>query len=235
MKLNHYEKIGMVSMFLMVIFISLCLVGSVNAETELVQLNEETVLTFSCTLNNEIPSDSATYNITVKYPNGTIFLDNIETNAIGNGAFEYTATFTELGMYKVLMFCWDGIYSFSDEGYYNITPTGYEINTGKSLIILLSLAMMIITGVLLFIFGLYAKGIVKIFSIGLAIILLFYSFGILINVLNIGIGEYVNLTNNFDNLYVLMTVLLSVGGAGLVLFLVYFAFEAFSKTRGFKD
>ena len=94
------------------------------AETETYKVNEEVELNFICTLNNAIPSASAKYLFTVNYPNGSIFLNNYTTEALGNGAFFNTTTFKETGLYKVQMFCYDGIYSYAEEGFYDITPTG---------------------------------------------------------------------------------------------------------------
>jgi len=96
----------------------------VFAETETYQVNQNVDLRFTCTLNSEIPSNSATFNITINYPNGSTFINNQQTTALGNGAFNYTIMFKETGLYKVQMFCWDDPYSYSNEDYYSITPTG---------------------------------------------------------------------------------------------------------------
>ena len=96
----------------------------ITAATETYKVNEDVNLNFICTLNNAIAGPTATYNITVTYPNGTIFINNLETTPLGSGAFSYQTRFTETGLYKVQMFCRDGTYSFSDEGFYDVTPTG---------------------------------------------------------------------------------------------------------------
>jgi len=109
----------------------LLLIPLVLAETETYQVNQNVDLRFICTLNNEIPSAATEYNITINYPNGSSFINNKQTTALGNGVFNYSTYFKETGLYKVQMFCWDGTYSFSDEGYYDITPTG-KIQTSIS-------------------------------------------------------------------------------------------------------
>lgn len=121
----------------------------VIAETETYKIKEETDLKFTCTLNNAIPTASATYNITVSYQNGSVFIDNKATTSQGNGAFNYTTNFTEVGLYKVQMFCIDGAYSFSDEGFYNITGNGKEAPDGI-VIVLFSVLFLIIIGFALF-------------------------------------------------------------------------------------
>jgi len=122
----------------------------ITAETETFKVNDNVDLKFTCTLNNAIPSAAATYNITINYPNGSIFLENNETISLGNGAFKFSTRFPETGLYKIQMFCWDGIYSFSDEGFYNITPTG-KIQTSiwnNSLLLILGALglILVITG-----------------------------------------------------------------------------------------
>ena len=205
------------------------------AETEIYPINQNVELKFTCTLNNAIPSNTTSFNITISYPNGTTFLNNVATTPQGNGAFNYTTSFTSLGIYKVQMFCYNGTYSFSNEGTYEITNTGFKLDTSKSIVIFIGLGIMLLIGILLFIFGIYTQGIVKVFSIGLSILLISFSFGYTINILDAGIGEYTGLINSFGSLYFLITVLLIVGGIGLILFLIYASFQYFNKLRGFKD
>jgi len=114
----------MIKQITLIMLILLALPLLVLADTETYKINQEIDLKFTCTLNDAIPSAASSYNITINYPNGSTFLDNKNTTALGNGAFNYTTTFTTTGLHKVQMFCWDGAYSFSDEGYYDITPTG---------------------------------------------------------------------------------------------------------------
>jgi len=118
-------------------------------ETETYKVNQNVDLKFTCTLNNAIPSAAATYNITLNYPNGSEFINNL-TTPLGNGAFSFNTIFPITGLYKVQMFCWDGTYSFSDEGYYDITPTGIVQTSilNNSLFIFLG-----ILGLILVVFG----------------------------------------------------------------------------------
>jgi len=117
MKFMNMKTIVMVLVLLMVMPLVL-------ADTETYKVNQLTDLKFTCTLNDAIPSAAATYNITINYPNGSAFIDNKAATALGNGAFNYTTTFKQTGLHKVQMFCWDTTYSYSNEGNYDITPTG---------------------------------------------------------------------------------------------------------------
>lgn len=140
---------------LSLIFLFFFLIISVNAETETHIVDTPIDLQFTCTLNNEIPSASAVFNITITDRNGNKLVDNQRATAQGQGSFNYTATFNKTETYKVQMFCTDGTYSFSDEGYYIITPLGGELSTAKATtyIIVFVIGLIILTGFL--IMGIY--------------------------------------------------------------------------------
>lgn len=125
------------------------LIPLVLAETEIYPVNQNVDLKFICTSNNAIPSNTTTFNITISYPNGTTFLNNKQATSLGNGAFNYTTNFKEIGTYKVRMFCWDGTDSYSDEGTYTITTTGQTVSLSNVIIVI---AFLIIS-IILFILG----------------------------------------------------------------------------------
>jgi len=133
---------------LIYLIIGICLISLVSAQ-EVYQVNQDSELKFTCTLNNEIPSASTEFNITVSYPNGTTLINNKQATAQGSGSFNYTTNFPVLGTYKVQMFCYDGTYSYSDEGFYSITTTGQQVSLSK---IILVIAFLLMAG-LLFIIG----------------------------------------------------------------------------------
>ena len=121
----------------------------VLAETETYPYNTTQELKYSCTLNNAIPSASAEYNITISYPNGTTFISNKNTTKLGNGAFSYVTLFPMHGLYKVISFCYDGTYSYSSTGYYEVTDNG-KIAPSENVVIFFAIAFLLVLG-----FGLY--------------------------------------------------------------------------------
>ena len=129
---------------ILIFIIPLCL-----AETEIYEVNKESELKFTCTLNDAIPSVSTQFNITISYPNGSVFINNKLATPQGLGSFNYTVTFTQIGTYKVQMFCYDGTYSYSNEGFYIITTTGQQVSLSN---IILVITFLLIAG-LLFIIG----------------------------------------------------------------------------------
>jgi hypothetical protein len=146
MKNHTFAKFKLFSILIGIVFTTCLLSLSLcSAETEKQPLNQNVQLKFTCTLNGAIPSASTKYNITLSFPNGSTYLSNVGTTALGNGAFSYDTNFTEQGLYKIQMFCYDGTYSFANEGFYD---------TGKNpegiVIILFSFAFLITAGFLLY-------------------------------------------------------------------------------------
>lgn len=156
----------LLALFLIGIF----LISLGSAGTEIYKINTPTNLQFTCTLNNAIPA-GASFNITITDREGNYLINNQQAQEQGSGAFNYTTTFTKLETYKVQMFCTDGTYSYSDEGYYEITPTGFTGTLGFFVLILLLSFGVIILGfyiqdaiiVILGSFGLYFVGIYILF------------------------------------------------------------------------
>jgi len=102
---------------------------TVSAGTEYYEVNQESNLILTCTIDNGIPTASATMNLTVSYANGSLFLDNVRATAVGNGIFNYTTTFPSIGTYRPTLVCIDGSNSNSDSsGIYEVTPNGKHID-----------------------------------------------------------------------------------------------------------
>lgn len=96
-------------------------------------VNKPVDLKFLCTLNNAVPT-SATYNITISYPNGSTFINNKVATPLGQGAFNYTVNFLIIGTYKIQSFCYDGTYSYSNNEEIEITSTGTILSVSQAII-----------------------------------------------------------------------------------------------------
>lgn len=132
----------------LILLIILLVIPMVFAETEIYPVNKNIELKFTCTSNGEIPT-SATFNISISYPNGTTFINNKQATSLGNGLFNYTTYFNTIGIYPTQMFCFDGVYSYSNEGFYEITTTGQKVSLSNIVIVIAFL----IVGIILFILG----------------------------------------------------------------------------------
>jgi len=220
---------------LIYLIIGICLISLVSAQ-EVYQVNQDSELKFTCTLNNEIPSASTEFNITVSYPNGTTLINNKQATAQGSGSFNYTTNFPVLGTYKVQMFCYDGTYSYSDEGTYKITPTGNELTTSNSIMMIFILTLLIIISIIFFIFGMaQSTPIGKIFCLSITILLIVFTIGYLLKIVQTTIGEFDILVSGFTPIYIIGIVLLGGWGIALILFLIVYSFKLFYKSRGYID
>lgn len=124
--------------------------------SEVYEINKPTALYFTCTLNNQIPSASTTYNITItSVRNGTKLVDNEETTALGQGLFEYNITFTEKGFYNLNQFCYDGIYNYSSSDIIEVTGTGSDLSTAKVFAYILIFFILLLAFIILLVSGIY--------------------------------------------------------------------------------
>jgi hypothetical protein len=170
---------------------------------------------------------------TVSYPDSSIALTGKLMTKRGysfNYSFCNTST---LGTY---------IYDYNDDSgnvYVNdfiITPTGYQADTGKSMVMLIGLGFIIILGLVVLLIGFYQLNIaVKIFLIAMGGILIVFSIGITLTIFNATIAEFSGLTSIINIIYIVGIALLSVGIIGVVVWLIVFVLEMFSKYRGFRD
>ena len=88
------------------------------------KINSPINLQFTCTVANQIPSDSATYNFSVYYPNGSVLVNNAQAQAQGQGSFNYTLIHPISGTYTLKSFCYDVAGNYSNEETYFCNPTG---------------------------------------------------------------------------------------------------------------
>lgn len=108
---------------LMLFFISF--VSAIDTYKE----GQEVNLIFICTLNQQIPSASATYNVTIaNHLNGSILVNNAQAVALGNGIFNYNYTFPSSEDFVIISACYDGVYNNSDREVVRVTPTGNELS-----------------------------------------------------------------------------------------------------------
>jgi hypothetical protein len=219
LKTKKYWSVSVFMYMIGIVFSTILLsLSLISAQDEIYQVNQEVDLKFTCTLNNAIPSAAADFNITINYPNGSGFINNQETTALGNGAFNYTITFPITGLYKVQMFCWDGTYSYSNEGFYSITPTG------KSSLSILNHPILIILGLI----GLVLVSIASIKGIPW--------FGFIGSIMFLLLGIY-TMIYGFDDVTNLYTrgVAITFLGVGII-FMFLSAYEwAFDEESGGED
>lgn len=191
-------------------------------------------LTFSCQ-NSTYLNISRIY----IYPNGTNII-NIETitSKAGN-VYNYTVSSdntTNIGTYVVAYHCNLNAIDTPANSYFTIDNSGYSFSTGDSIVLIMAFAAIGILVLVFFVYGMKSENpVVKIFCFGLAVLFIVFLFGFGYNIFNTILGKYPSMAGSLNSIYILLIVLLTCAGAGLMLWLIAFAMTSWSKYRGFKD
>lgn len=229
---NIYKNI--ITTLFVLTYASLMFVAGVNAQT-VIKLNQSITLYQTC--------NNCTYcAVSVMYPNTTLFVNNVSMLQSGN-LFNLSidsSNITALGTYNWFHVCGnsDGIIDTGtpNPSTFDVTSSGYNINTSQSIIIFFIFGVIIIISLLFFFFGLGIKmPAIKLFFLSMTVLLMIFLIGYIINISNIVLGEFPSLIGGFNTLYILFVALISVGAIGLIIDLIAYSLQAFYKTRGFKD
>lgn len=129
--------------FLVLMFTIILLMGSASAQLMYKQ-NDIISVRIPCINNGSYCSPSATCNLTVSYPNSSILINNQPmTNSFS--FFNYTINTTDaIGEYFSSMSCIDGTISGTSTFIITITPSGFEVSTGQSIIYVIAIAFSVV-------------------------------------------------------------------------------------------
>lgn len=144
MKFDGRHTLGIFSIIILLMI-------SVSAVTEeYYQLNTNSTLEFRCTLNNAVPSGSATYNYSITHvKTGEKLVVNKQANALGQGTFQAFTTFNQSGTYSIKQYCYDTVYNFSNTDDVFVNYYGEPVSLQQTIIYAISILFL---GALLFIF-----------------------------------------------------------------------------------
>jgi hypothetical protein len=123
------------------------LISLVSASEMIIKQNQNVDLKIPCINNATACSPSANCSLTVLFPNNTYLVNNQQMTNMANGIFNYTLDSNQTaisGIYATTMICADNGLNGYENFIISINPTGEDINTNKS-------NMMI--GILIAIFG----------------------------------------------------------------------------------
>ncbi len=220
---------------LLILIIGIFVFNFVSAEIqslEPIKLGEEINLIQTCA--------SCTFN------NITSVLDPTSFEVIGN--FQMTKTgsvynftlssdnITELGKYIV-----NGIGDLDGTNTiwnynFEVTPTGKSLDEPQSLIIFGLIIVLVIVTLIFLYFGKVIEYVpFKIFLTSLGGLFLMFTVGFSLNVINNLLIVSSVLSATFVNLYRLMLILISAGGIGLMVYIVYMSVRQFYSNRGLID
>lgn len=222
---------------LIVMLLGIFLVVSVSALTYKQSTNFD--INIVC-INAGFCSASADCNVSVFDPKGIVLLDGIQATQSASLAFFNISLDSNqssvLGEYQVGGFCKDGSVTQLVDFTFQVTPTGGDLDTGQSLIVLgLTILLLFLSGAFLF-FGIKVETTsVKVFLIALGVLFFLLTLGFSVNTIKqlMQLGSV--FSGTFVGLYRLFLVLVSGGMIAIILYLVTVSVTAFKKSRGILD
>lgn len=228
--MNRKDSIKFSIAFMLLVSIAIFYIHSVSADLGTYKLNSCVSIRVLANCSNINLTEVSNKNITYK-------INSPMTN-LGGQTFNYS--FCNTTLIDTYSFSWNNPCVDCSQGdcgnSFTITPTGYQVDTSKSIIIFASLGMLIIMSLIMFYFGYHINNLtVKIFTIGFSALLLILSLGFILTVLNSSLAEFTTITSIINVVYILSVALLTVGGIGIIVWLIAFVFTMFSKYRGLRD
>lgn len=152
MKMIFSFRGGLLVLFLSTMFL-LAVLPSVHAL--IFPQNVDIDLKIPCTLDDVPCSTSASCNLTIVYPNSSYLINNINMTNLGNGDFNATTRFIELGDYPTEVNCNDAGRNATSNFPITITQTGSILSTAQGIVYVIFLIALI------FIFHLCLFGAIK--------------------------------------------------------------------------
>jgi hypothetical protein len=197
------------------------------------KINEPVNLQLTCTVASQIPSPSATYNLSVYYPNGSTLVENVEATAQGQGSFNYTLTHNITGTYTIKSFCYDTAGNFSSTETYYCNPSGKDVTSQQTNLIIIGLVVFFILAGFFFLLSyMFKHPGTKIFLMALSTITLILIIGMVTSNAAIYLSEYPTVVSMYNTYYNFIIILASVCMIGIIGWLIYYSLKLFNKSRG---
>ncbi len=203
------------------------------------EVGENLTIYEKCRFNGARCDTSFSCFLTVLSPAQILIIDNETMNGPGvyyNFTLNETQT-SENGIHEATVDCTNSTDSGSNTFIYQNTPNGSKpIDEGQGIILLSGVALLIIFALFLGWFGFRSKnGVVGLALISMAFLLFVFAIGMITNIFQLSFGTFSEIVSNYSTLYVLFITLISIGGFGLVVWLVVFALKLYWKNRGMTD
>jgi len=229
---------------LTILMLGMFLISFANASTETYKVNTNVNLILTCTIDNSIPSDSAVMNLTVAYPNGTLFINNQNATPLGGGIFNYTTNFPIIGTYHPTLLCVDGSNSNSDSsGVYEITPDGLMMNGWRITIeIFASLSTLGLMILFLYLAGTGVKsgmakqedGAIRFFFIGLSLIFLIAHIALTNVIIHDTLGSLSSMATAYTAIMYIFFTIIILAFLYTLIKVILWEVDIFMKSKGLK-
>ena len=193
-----------------------------------VKLNE-------CVNLSQTHPNATSINITnIRYPSSSEISTIIPMSTSNNIDYFYSfCNTTEYGTYLVTT-CGNGDGVFDCVKYdFKVNGSGQDVNSSQISLIIIGVFVLLIMVIFFFILALLFKhpG-TKIFLMSLSALTLILIIGLISSNTSIYLAEFPGLVSIIEKYYIFLTILAGVCMFGIIVWLIYYAFTLFNKTRG---
>lgn len=168
----------------------------------------------------------------IYYPNSTLSVQNVVMT--GNKPFSYNYNKTDsFGTYTINTYCGLGTSVTQDTYYFEVNGSGQQITQAQITLIIIGIIVFLIVMAFFFILAIMFKhpG-TKIFLMSLSALTLIVLIGIIASNAGIYLAEFAGLAAIYSQYYIVIITLATASGAGIILWLIYYATDLFNKARG---
>ena len=223
---------------IMFMLLGILIIPLVIGSTLIYKQNTQVDIKVPCTFDGHPCSSAAYCNLTLKYPNGTYYINNQVATNLANGEFNYTLPRANiLGDYDGRMSCSQSGNNGTEVFTLRLTPSGADkITSGEGIGLVISLIVMILVCIFLFVmsmriqspFGKFA--LIVLASIFLLIIVLY-------SVVSVEqtLGVFSNIVEGYSTFYFVLKILASLAVLALVLFSILVVIRYYKFKRGLLD
>ncbi len=172
---------------------------------------------------------------TIQLPDRSTLVINDNMTFIAAGTYHYNFTNTsQLGRYDIT-----GISDGCENTFalfFTITPSGQNFDTSQSIVVFgLIIILIFLVGAFLYFGNRIDYLPFKIFLIALSILFIMLTVGLALNAVKQLMILGAVFSGIFGSLYTLMLILVSAGGIGLIVYIIYMSVQQFNMNRGLVD
>lgn len=141
------------------------------------------------------------------------------------------------GIHETTVDCTNGTNSGSDTFFYENTPNGSApIDEGQSILLLGGLLILAVFAISVGWVGFRLNnGAVGLILICFSVLILVFSIGMITNIFQLSFGTFGEITDNYSSVFIVFIILTTMGGLGLILWLIVFALRLYWRNRGLTD
>ncbi len=203
------------------------------------EVNTNLTIFEKCRVDGAVCDSSYICSLSLLAPDQSLILDNETMLGVGvyrNFSLNLSQT-TPNGIYEATIDCSNSTFAGSNTFFYEITPNGSQpIDTGQGLILTAAILILILLSLFSGFLGFKSTNTTIMLSfLSFSVILAVFSLGFVLNIIESSFGTFSGIIDNYSTIFILFTVLISIGAIGLMLYIIYIALRYYWDLRGMED